>query len=76
MMLDLADRLDSRAAVLAAAGDHPYARLTMSGAAVTGYRTGQAVAWLGDGPFGPLPVHWVTRTTRPTCSSTWPPGTA
>jgi RimJ/RimL family protein N-acetyltransferase len=54
IMLEQADRLDGRAAVLAAAGDNPYTRMTTEGGPVTGYRTEQAVAWLGQGPWGPV----------------------
>jgi GNAT superfamily N-acetyltransferase len=49
-VLDQPIRLDGREAVLAAAGDNPYTRMTTTGAAVTGFRTGRAVAWLGQGP--------------------------
>lgn len=54
MMLDLANPLDGRAAVLAAAGDNPYIRMTTDGDAVTGYQAEEAVAWLGQGPWGPV----------------------
>jgi ribosomal protein S18 acetylase RimI-like enzyme len=47
-------RLDGREAVLAAAGDNPYTRLTTTGVTVTGFRTDRAVTWLGSGPFGPM----------------------
>ena len=53
-MIDHANRLGHRAAVLEAAGDHPYTRMTTAGTTVTGYRTEAAVAWLGEGPWGPV----------------------
>jgi ribosomal protein S18 acetylase RimI-like enzyme len=53
-MLEQANRLDGRAAVLAAAGDHPYVRMTTGGGQVTGYQTEAAIAWLGEGPWGPV----------------------
>lgn len=53
-MLDQATRLDGRAAVLDAAGDTPYVRMTTAGLTVTGYRTDQSVAWLAEGPWGPV----------------------
>jgi ribosomal protein S18 acetylase RimI-like enzyme len=53
-VLDQAIPLDGRAAVLAATGDHPYTRMTTDGEPVTGYQTGEAVAWLGHGPWGPV----------------------
>lgn len=53
-MLDRANRLDGRAAVLAAAGDNPYTRMTTEGVAITGYQVEGTVAWLGQGPFGPV----------------------
>lgn len=53
-MLDRANRLDGRTAVLAAAGDNPYTRMTTEGVAVTGYQVEGTVAWLGQGPFGPV----------------------
>jgi GNAT superfamily N-acetyltransferase len=41
--------------VLAAAGHHPYARLTTDGdGPVAGYRRYGALAWTGPGPWGPV----------------------
>jgi RimJ/RimL family protein N-acetyltransferase len=51
-VLDQPIRLDGREAVLAAAGDNPYTRMTTTGAAVTGFQTDRAVAWLGQRPWG------------------------
>jgi ribosomal protein S18 acetylase RimI-like enzyme len=51
------ERLDHRAAVLAAAGHHPYARLSTGGLSVIGYRTSQRphlVGWLGHNQRGPI----------------------
>jgi RimJ/RimL family protein N-acetyltransferase len=47
--------LPGREAVLAAAGDHPYARLTTGGdGPVVGYHDEGVLAWTGPGPWGPL----------------------
>jgi GNAT superfamily N-acetyltransferase len=45
--------LTGRAAVLAAAGNTPYARLMMS-SSVTGFAAGGALAWTSVGPWGPI----------------------
>jgi ribosomal protein S18 acetylase RimI-like enzyme len=45
--------LTGRPAVLAAAGNTPYARLMMS-SSVTGYQTASALAWTSVGPWGPV----------------------
>jgi ribosomal protein S18 acetylase RimI-like enzyme len=45
--------LTGRSAVLAAAGNTPYARLMMSSSAI-GYHTGSAFAWTSVGPWGPV----------------------
>jgi GNAT superfamily N-acetyltransferase len=47
------ERLDGREAVLAAAGHHPYVRLTATGE-VTGYRGDGLLGWVGMGPWGPV----------------------
>jgi len=47
----VAEPLAGRAAVVAAAGDHPYARLTTGdGTGVSGVRDGSTVVWLTPGP--------------------------
>jgi ribosomal protein S18 acetylase RimI-like enzyme len=51
-MLDRWERLAGRAAVLAAAGHHPYVRLNTTGD-VTGYRSEDLLAWIGTDPRGP-----------------------
>jgi ribosomal protein S18 acetylase RimI-like enzyme len=54
-VLDELTRLDGRPAVLAAAADHPYARLTTGGhATVTGYAGGALLAWVSAGTAGPV----------------------
>lgn len=48
-------RVSGRTAVLAAAGDHPYVRLTTGGpGAVTGYLLDGTIAWTAAGPWGPV----------------------
>ncbi|MEV0394916.1 GNAT family N-acetyltransferase [Polymorphospora rubra] len=57
-MIGTGQRLDGRAAVRAATGDHPYVRLTTARALgaddeVTGYRFDDTVVWFDTGPHGP-----------------------
>lgn len=52
IVLEEANRLVGRAAVLAAAGDHPYVRMNTDREAVTGYQTERTVVWLNHGPSG------------------------
>jgi len=46
--------LHSRAAVLAAAGEHPYAVLTTGGDDVTAWARDGALVWRAAGPWGPV----------------------
>ncbi len=45
-------RLDSRAAVLTAAGNDPFTRMTTAGGVASGYRTERTVAWVSKAPWG------------------------
>jgi len=53
-MLDGLDRLDGRAAVLAATAGHPYARLTTGGVDTLGFQGPDLLGWVGQGPWGPI----------------------
>ena len=47
-------RVSGRAAILAATGDHPYARLNTGGDDLSGYLLDGATAWIAPGPHGKL----------------------